>query len=243
MKTLFLDCSTGVSGDMLLAALVDAGAPFDLLRSELQRIGLQGFELRLEERMVSGVRTGFVDVRQTSEQPLRHLRDLKAMVEGKALSDPVRQGACAVFEDLARAEAKVHQVAVERVHFHEIGAVDTVVDVVGALVLVESLAPARVVCSAVNLGSGFVDMAHGRHPVPPPAVAELAKGIPTFSTDLGIEAATPTGMALVRRLADSFGRLPAGVIARVGYGSGTRSCDERPTYVRAFVLEALESAA
>lgn len=236
-RTLYLDCTTGVSGDMLLAALADAGGLFDVLRRELARLPVDSFALDISERMVAGIRTRRVEVVQTRNEPLRHLPDLLSILERSSLAPRVKARAAEVFTLLGQAEATVHGVALDQVHFHEIGAVDTLVDVVGVLALAEALAPDRVAASAVNLGSGFVRMAHGTLPVPAPAVAELARGMLVFSTDLGMETATPTGLALVKHLAGEQGPLPLGRLTGVGLGSGGRSSDARPTCVRAFVLE------
>lgn len=242
MRTLYLDCSTGVSGDMLLASLLDAGNAFDHLSGQLALLNLDAFELAVETRLVAGIATRGVLVRQTRDQPLRHLSDLLAILEQSALSDPLKADAAKVFELLAKAEALVHATTPDRIHFHEIGAVDTIVDVVGVLALVELFAPKRVKASAVNLGTGFVTMAHGTFPVPAPAVAELAKGMRTFATDSGCELATPTGMALLKHLVPEFGPLPRGAITAVGYGSGSRSSDKNPTFVRAFLIDEQETS-
>ncbi len=243
MPTLYLDCATGVSGDMLLAALADAGRLCPFLEEQAALLPLPGFRLECAEARVAGIVTRRVRVLQTAAQPLRHLNDLNKVLEAAPYSEQVRKEALAVLRLLGEAEARVHGMPLEQVHFHEIGAVDTLVDVTGVLLLVEKLGVTRVVASAVNLGSGFVDMAHGRFPVPAPACAELAKGMRTFSTDLGMEAATPTGLSLVKRLAKAYGPLPAGVVRAVGYGSGTRSTDERPTFVRAFLIDEEEGDA
>lgn len=237
MPTLYLDCATGVSGDMLLASLADAGKLCPFLEEQLKLLPIDGFRLEFAQARVAGIVTRRVRVLQTLEQPLRHLADLTRIVDSAPYSEWVRREALAVLKLLAEAEARVHGVGLEEVHFHEIGAVDTVVDVTGTMLLVEKLGVERIAASPVNLGSGFVDMAHGRFPVPAPACAELAKGLRVLSTDLGMEAATPTGLALVKRLAKSFGPLPQGTVRAVGYGSGTRSTDERPTFVRAFLLD------
>jgi uncharacterized protein (TIGR00299 family) protein len=242
MRTLYLDCSCGVSGDMLLAALLDAGNALEHLSGQLKRLDLDAFDLSVRTKLVAGVATRRVEVVQTREQPLRHLSDILAIVGRSSLSAELKAGACEVFGLLARAEALVHATTPEQVHFHEIGAVDTIVDVVGVLALVELYSPKRIKASAVNLGSGFVSMAHGTFPVPAPAVAELAKGLTTFATDSGCELATPTGMALLRHLVREFGPLPRGAITAVGYGSGSRSDDKNPTFLRAFLIDEQETS-
>lgn len=242
MNDLHLDLSCGVAGDMLLAALAGVcGDPDEAIRSvsnKLQQLGAGSIGLELVRRKVASIATLGAEVTWPGGQPLRHLSDLLGMVEQGVLDDEVALAASRVFRDLARAEAKVHGTSEDQVHFHEVGAIDTVADVVGALLLVRRIGPGRITATPVNLGGGFVTMAHGTHPVPPPAVAELARGLRTFGSgpETG-ELATPTGMALVRELVDGFGPLPRGEVLRVGYGSGTRSSDDNPTYVRAFVFE------
>lgn len=250
MRTLFLDCTTGVSGDMLLASLSHAidelegeGSGFAYLMTALEGLGLEGFELEPLERKISGIVTRYMDVRQTSKQPLRKLADLTRIIEGAVLKESVAEKSLEAVNMLAAAEAKVHGTSLEEVHFHEVGAIDTIVDIVGAVALVEWFVPHAVVASAVDLGSGFVTMAHGRLPVPPPACAELARGMVTFSSNAGIERATPTGLALIKTLAGGYSTLPTGVVEAVGYGCGGRSSDEQPTYVRTFVINSVPANA
>lgn len=244
MKTLYLECSLGVSGDMLLAALSDLipGGPETLSRA-VAALGLPGVSLRFSEPMIQGIRTRRVEVLEEAPQPLRHLADLTKIVEA-APADLWPQASKAkgieALTTLAKAESAVHNEPLERIHFHEVGAVDTVVDVLGAVLLAGLTGAGRVVASPVNLGSGFVTFSHGRFPVPAPASAELAKGMRTFATDSGMELATPTGMAVVKTLADEYGRLPLGSALGLGYGSGTYSGGAYPTFLRAWLLDCAE---
>jgi uncharacterized protein (DUF111 family) len=246
MPALFLDCSSGVSGDMLLASLAHAhddlhgpGTGFALLRSELDRLGLDGFDLTWTEKSVGGIDTRHVDVVQTKDQPLRHLADLVRIIDSSGLAGRAAERAVAALTLLGQAEAKVHGTTIDHVHFHEIGAVDTIVDIAGSMLLMDALEVTETVCSPVDLGSGFVHCAHGKMPVPAPACAELAKGLASFGSDCGMERATPTGLAVLRTVVQSCGPMPLGTVLAVGYGSGGRSCDEQPTYVRAFLLESV----
>lgn len=243
MKTLYLECSLGVSGDMLLAALSDMLEDGQRILTEaVQALGLPGVSLRFTEQMVQGIRTSRVEVLEESPQPLRHLQDLTRIVRAAALPERVKDGAIEALTRLALAEAKVHNEPLEEIHFHEVGAVDTVVDVLGAVLLVEASEADQVIASAVNLGSGFVEFSHGRFPVPAPACAELALGMRTFATPSGVELATPTGLCLVKTLAASYGPLPLGSILSLGYGSGTYSTGPYPTFLRAYLLETEENA-
>lgn len=222
---------------MLLASLLDLGLTLEELETDLAGLGLDSFELALSEKTVAGIRTMHLDVRQTQDQPLRHFTDIKKIIESGDLAEDVKANSIKTLTLLGLAEAKVHGVRLDDVHFHEIGAVDTIVDIVGTHCLVHRLAPERITATPVNLGSGFVNIEHGRHPVPAPACAELSKGMATFATELGREAATPTGLALIKSLASQYTEQPLGVVQNVGYGSGGYSSDEFPTYLRAFLLE------
>lgn len=242
-RTLFLDLSTGVSGDMLLASMASAGDLSSKLINIMQQLALDSFDLSFEAVPVGGIATTRAMVVQTKEQPLRHLSDLLEILEKSRIDESLKTEAEKVLRLLGEAESKVHGVELDRVHFHEIGAVDTMVDVVGAIWLARNLNVHKIICSPVNLGSGFVKIAHGVLPVPAPACAELSRGMRVFSTDQGMEAATPTGLALVKHLADEYGFMPDCVVESVGYGSGSRSDDERPTFVRAFIIREVEDNA
>ncbi len=244
MKTLYLECSLGVSGDMLLAALSDLlpGGPETLSRA-VAALGLPGVSLRFSEPMIQGIRTRRVEVLEEAPQPLRHLADLTRIVEAAPEELWPRASKAKGIEaltTLAKAESAVHNEPLEHIHFHEVGAVDTVVDVLGAVLLAGLTGAERVVASPVNLGSGFVTFSHGRFPVPAPASAELSKGMRTFATDSGMELATPTGMAVVKTLADEYGRLPLGSVLGLGYGSGTYSAGAYPTFLRAWLVDCAE---
>ncbi len=247
MKLLYLDCSTGVSGDMLLASVSHAleemqgsGGGFAFLEKELCRLGLDGFGLEWSRKMVGGVQTWHVEVLQTKDQPLRTYTDLVDIIGKSGIDGRASEQAASALKLLGQAEAKVHGVGLEDVHFHEIGAVDTVVDIVGVMLLLEALGIEEVTASPIDMGSGFVQCSHGRLPVPAPACAELSKGLTTFGSGCGMERATPTGLAILRTIADGVGPMPMGNVLGIGYGSGGRSSDEQPTYVRAIVLEKVE---
>ncbi len=241
MKTLYLECSLGVSGDMLLAALSDLLPDGDTLLAEaVAALGLPGVSVRFGEQMVQGIRTRQVEVLEEAPQPLRHLKDLTDIVH--AAPDAhwparVKKLGLTALTRLAEAESKVHGEPLEHIHFHEVGAVDTVVDALGAMLLAHATGADRVVASPVNLGSGFVTFSHGRFPVPAPASAELARSMVTFATESGMELATPTGLAVLKTLAQTHGPLPLGRIDDVGYGSGTYSTGAYPTFLRAFLID------
>jgi hypothetical protein len=244
VKTLYLECSLGVSGDMLLAALSDMlpdGA--EILAGAVAALGLPGVSVRVSGQMVQGIRTRRVEVLEEAPQPLRHLKDLTDIVNAAPEAHwpaKVKELGLAALTRLAEAESRVHDEPLEHIHFHEVGAVDTVVDALGSILLAHASGAERIVSSPVNLGSGFVTFSHGRFPVPAPASAELARGMRTFATDSGMELATPTGLAVLKTLAADYGPLPLGSIQALGYGSGTYSTGAYPTFLRAFLLDAEE---
>jgi pyridinium-3,5-bisthiocarboxylic acid mononucleotide nickel chelatase len=228
----YLDCIGGLAGDMLLAALLDAGAPEAALREVPGRLGLRGVELRLEHVERHGIRALHVDVvAEDGGGGGRSWRSLRAQVVAAELDEPVRRRSLAVLERLAEAEGAVHGVPADKVHFHELGAVDTLVDVVGAVTLLDALGVDRLVCSPLPLGRGVVASAHGVLPLPAPAAAALLVGAPVFGVDLEAELVTPTGAALTT-LADTFGPLPELTVERLGYGAGTADFAARANIVR-----------
>ena len=236
MKVAYLDCFSGVSGDMLLAALLDAGLPKETLEAELAKLALPGYRLK-----VSAVKRGFisataVEVELAGPSPLRRLGDIAELVEQSQLSARVKARAREVFTRLAQAEGKVHGVPPEEVHFHEVGAVDAIVDVVGAVAGLEALGVEQVACSPLALGRGWVKFEHGESPVPAPAVAELVKGAPVYAGEIEAELTTPTGAAIVTTLCRDFGPLPAMRVEAVGYGAGSRD-STRPNVLRLWIGE------
>jgi uncharacterized protein (TIGR00299 family) protein len=242
MRTLYFDCFAGISGDMTLGALVAAGADERALKERLALLDLEGYEIEFETVDRSGISATRAVVNVTKdEKPHRHLRDVLAIIDGSQLGDSVKERASKIFTRLADAEARVHNVAVERVHFHEVGAVDAIVDVVGACIGFELLGVERFYASALHVGSGTVEMEHGRFPVPPPAVAELLSGAPVYSTDVKGELVTPTGAAIVSTLCEGFGPLPTMRVVSTGYGAGTREYVKFPNVLRVIVGEAKES--
>ena len=238
MRTIYFDCFAGISGDMTLGALVAAGADPRELKERLALLDLPGYEVGFEEVDRSGISATRAVVRLTGgERPHRHLSDIRKIIVGSRLGAAVKARALKIFGRLAEAEARVHNVAVEKIHFHEVGAVDAIVDVVGACVGFELLGVERFAASALHVGSGTVEMAHGRFPVPPPAVAELLRGAPIYSTDIKGELVTPTGAAILATVCESFGALPRMRIEATGYGAGAREYEKFPNVLRVLVGE------
>lgn len=239
----YLDCVGGIAGDMTCAALLDAGAPEEALREVPVRLGLPDVELRVERTERHGIGALHLDVVDPHEG--HHDRSWPVIREQLAqadLQDGVRERALAVFERLAEVESSVHGVALDDVHFHEIGAVDTLIDVVGAVTLLAQLGVSRVVCSPLPMGGGTTRAAHGVLPLPAPATAALLVGAPVFGVALQAELVTPTGAALAATLADEWGPLPAMTLRKVGYGAGTADFPERANLVRVLVGEASDVA-
>lgn len=223
MKTLFYDCFAGIAGDMHLGALLDLGVEEEHLRAELARLGLRGWDLRVERTQRQGIAATRVEVLTTqASPPHRSLPDILAILDGSGLGPGVRQRSAACFRRLAEAESRVHGIPLEAVHFHEVGALDALVDIVGAAILLERLSPGRILCSAVELGSGWVHCAHGTLPVPAPATEELLRHIPTRRGGAPYEATTPTGAAILRSVVDSFTDRPSLTVTAIGYGAGKR---------------------
>ncbi|MEK6675907.1 MAG: nickel pincer cofactor biosynthesis protein LarC [Planctomycetota bacterium] len=239
MNLAYFDCFSGAAGDMVVASLIDAGAEVSRLRSELSKLGLTGYALDAQRVTKQGfAATHFaVTLEPTTSQPHRHLRPILQILEQAAISPHVRGQAAKVFERLAEAEAKVHGTTQDRVHFHEVGAVDAIIDVVGTMIALEMLGVERVVCSAIPVGSGTVTCSHGVMPVPAPATAELLKGVPIAGCDEPGELTTPTGAALLTTLASEWGSMPAMCVRTIGYGAGTRDGKTRPNVMRVLIGE------
>ena len=234
-RTLYLDCFSGISGDMLLGALIDLGAPLEGIRTVLAALPIEGYRTEAERRTVSGIagtsfRVLLADTHKSGHAPVyghgsdRTFADISAMLETALLDPKVRATAAAVFREIAWAEAEVHGERIEDVHFHEIGAVDSIVDIVGVAAALRLLDVDRVVCSTLSDGSGTIRCRHGEIPVPVPAVLKMLEGtdIPYRTGTAETELVTPTGMGLAKVLSSSFGPMPAMRIDRVGFGFGTR---------------------
>ena len=236
MKIAYLDCFSGISGDMMIGALIDAGFPIDELKRALQSLPLEGYTLevtREERNHVFGTR--FKVHVSRDPHPHRRFSDIKNLLRAGNLSPSVRDKSIAIFETIAVEEGKIHGCSPEEVHFHEVGAVDSIVDIVGSVLGMEYLGIGTACASSLPLGSGFVETAHGRIPLPAPATVALLKGIPVHDAGLQEELVTPTGAALVKSLARSFGCLPAMVIEKVGYGVGSRNLTDRPNLLRILI--------
>lgn len=257
---LYLDCGSGASGDMLVGALIDAGVPLESIRGALGSLELDGVSVTADRVVRAGIsatkfRVSGPGVPETVDLPdhsdahdhgmpghghdaghaHRHLPQIVKMIERSALSPAARAAAIAHMERMATAEATIHGIPVQKVHLHEVGAVDSIVDVVSFVHALEWLNVSEVMASPLNTGSGTVRCAHGIYPVPAPATLSLAKGVPVFAAGPAVELLTPTGALLVTGTATSYGPMPSGVVERIGYGAGSRDFAARPNVVRAVV--------
>ncbi len=222
MVCAFVDCFAGISGDMLLGALIDAGAPVDDLLLGLKTLPLSGWELEVERVRKGAIAATSVSVIVHENQPERHLSDIESVVIASRLPEKVKEQSLKVFQLLAEAEAKVHGISVNEVHFHEVGAVDSIVDIVGSVYALHLLGVQAVYASALPFTRGRVKTLHGDLPVPAPATMELLCGVPTYPLDIEAELVTPTGAALLKALANGFGMPPPFTPRKVGYGAGKR---------------------
>ena len=239
MKTIYFDCFAGASGDMILGAMVAAGVNPDLLAQQLKLLNVEGFNVQFKQVTRAGLGATYAVVETAHEHEHRHLSDILKIIDNSALSAGVKKRASQIFTRLAEAEAHVHNEPVEKVHFHEVGALDAIVDVIGACVCFELLGIERFVSSPIHVGSGFVQMEHGQFPVPPPAVAELLKGVPFYSTEIKGELLTPTGAAIITTMSEQYGPMPNMESSTVAYGAGTRQYEHFPNVLRVFVGETL----
>jgi pyridinium-3,5-bisthiocarboxylic acid mononucleotide nickel chelatase len=235
MRTIYFDCFAGASGDMILGALVDAGVNPEQLQQQVRLLAVNGYSVEFEKVDRSGISATYARVRTAREHTHRHLSDILQIIYGSSLSGSVKERAARIFSRLAEAEARVHNEPIEKVHFHEVGALDAIIDVVGAAIGFELLGAERFVCSPLHVGSGTVEMDHGRFPVPPPAVAELLKGAQFYSSDIQGELLTPTGAAILSTVCDSFGPVPKMKLEQTGYGAGTRHYEKFPNVLRILV--------
>ncbi len=238
MRIGYFDCFSGVSGDMILGALVDAGIKVEELQAVVSGLGVSGIHLSAEQVK----RGAFVGTRvhvRTEERghPRRHLPDIEAILDRADIPGPVRTDAKRIFRRLAEAEAAVHGVTPDRIHFHEVGALDAMADVVSAVWGIRHLDLGRIHVSPINLGGGFIQAAHGKMPVPAPGTAALLAGVPAYGSEIQAELTTPTGAAILTTLATGYGPMPPMTIQGVAYGAGGRDLREQPNLLRLMIGE------
>ncbi len=249
-RVLYFDCFSGISGDMTLGALIDAGLPLDDLKAALGSLALGDVEVRAEKVLRAGVSATKFSVHEHgpspndpdhATHPHRHLPKIFKMIDTSSLTPQARDRAKAMFQRLGEAEAAIHQMPVEKVHLHEVGALDSIIDIVGAVFAMEWAGAHRIVCSPLNVGGGMVNSAHGVFPVPAPATLALLGNAPIYGGEIKNEMVTPTGALIATTYATSFGPIPQMTIDRVGYGAGDRDNPSTPNVLRVLIGE--ESAA
>ena len=241
MRILYYDCFAGISGDMNLGAMIDLGVDADFLARELQKLNIKGFHLEIStdiRRGISGTKATVV-IEDPDNEKHRHLRHIEELVNQSTLSDRVKKMSLQIFDLIAEAEAKVHRIDKQKVHFHEVGALDSLADIVGAAICLDSLNVDKVMSSPVQLGGGTVKCAHGIMPVPAPATAEIVRDIPVRSGLVQHEASTPTGAAILVAIVDEFTEKINFPIHKIGYGIGQRDVSEVPNVLRVYLSESV----
>jgi len=226
------DCFAGISGDMTLGAFIDLGVPVGWLTEQLNRIPLTGFQINADPVFRQGISAIKAGVDISDRQSSRTWADIRMLITDSSLPCPVKEQSLSIFKHLAEAEAEIHHTAVEDVHFHEVGGIDAMVDIIGTAFCISHLDIRSVTASRIALGSGLVQCRHGTLPVPSPATLAILKDIPVYGTDIGHELTTPTGAAIVAVLANDFGPIPEMKIKQVGYGAGKRDHETIPNVLR-----------
>ena len=221
MSVAFFDCFSGVAGDMILGALIDLGVDSEFLKNELKKLDISGYTFKVKKVEKNHITASdvFITVRQ-DEQHSRSFKDIKELIDKSSLDNDVKDLSKKIFHRLAEAEGKVHNTSIDDVHFHEVGAIDSIIDIVGSVIGLKKLGVDQVFCSKLPLGSGFVNCSHGKIPIPAPATSELLRNIPVYQSDAKHEMVTPTGAAVITTIAEDFGNMPGMKIAKVGYGAG-----------------------
>lgn len=238
MKIAYFDCFSGISGDMILGALADLGNDFSFIKKELKKLDLKGYSLSHKKVKRGVIETTRVDVKVTEKSSSkRNLKSIISIIKNSGLAEKIKNDSIKIFRRLAEAEATVHGTTINKVHFHEVGAIDSIVDIVGSVIGIHHLNISKIVSSSINIGSGFVKCDHGTLPVPAPAVVEMLRGVPCFSSGTRQELTTPTGAAVIATLANEFGSLPELKTDRVGYGAGGKNLKEMPNALRIILGE------
>jgi len=240
MKIAYFDCFAGAAGDMVTAAILDAGLDLDLLKARLETLGINGLKLQVSRTTRAGIGALTFKAQAPKQNKHRNLRQITELIKKSRISKQAETFALAVFQKLARAEAAVHNCKPEEVHFHELGAIDSIVDIVSAAIGLNVLKIEKIYCSTLNLGAGSIKIAHGNMPVPAPATAELLKGLPVSGGPIQAELLTPTAAAILATAVDSFGHLPPMKIDAVGYGAGSLNPSDFPNVLRLFLGLSLE---
>lgn len=240
MKTLYFDCFSGISGDMIIGSLLDLGLDFKYLENELKKLNIKGYKIESKKIVKNGISATKFDTAEKYHKNHNHnernLEEINKIINKSKLNNNIKKTIKKIFLKIAAAEAKVHRTSINKVHFHEIGAIDTIIDVAGAVVGLNKLGIKKIYCSKLNVGTGFIEFSHGKWPVPAPATAEMLRDVPIYHNNIKSELVTPTGAAIIITLADKFGEMPVMKLEKIGYGAGTKDL-EQPNVLRAFYGE------
>lgn len=235
MKLLYFDCFSGISGDMAISSLLCHGVDIDVFKEKLKGIALNNYSVAIGDAQKNGISAKTFKVEFSEEHHHhRNINDIREIINKSDLSDNVKNISIEIFQNLAEAEGKVHGKPAEEVHFHEVGAVDSIVDIIGVSILIDMIKPDKVMCSPLPISSGFIRSQHGLMPVPAPATAELLKKVPIYDSGIKGELVTPTGAAIIKTLADEFGGIPEMKVNSIGYGAGMKDFDI-PNVLRTYI--------
>ena len=233
----YFDCFSGISGDMTLGALVDLGVPVEWLKDQLGQLPLQNFDVSVTSVHRNGIHAKLVHVAAADDNTSRNFSQIRTLIENSPLTDRVKSTSLQIFLKLAEAEARIHNCSLEEVHFHEVGGVDAIVDIVGTALGLEYLAIKKIIASPIPLGKGFVSCSHGKLPVPVPATLGILNNVPVYGTTIPHELVTPTGAAIISASAQEFAAMPDMIIRKTGYGAGQRDLADRPNLLRIILME------
>lgn len=237
MKTAYLDCSSGISGNMFLGVLVDAGVPFSYLTKEIKKLKLSGYKIVKLEKTNNIVFATYIEVLCKKEKKARSLKDIKNIINKSLLSTNIKSKSIKIFSKLAEAEAQIHKCDINKIHFHEVGAMDAIIDIVGTVICLEYLGIKEIFCSPINVGEGKTKCAHGILPIPSPATAQLLQGFTIYSSGIKKELATPTGSAILATLAKSVDSMPRLKVSKIGLGAGGYDLKIQPNFLRIIIGE------
>jgi uncharacterized protein (TIGR00299 family) protein len=236
MAVAFFDCFSGIAGDMILGALIDLGVDSKYLKTELEKLNVSGYKFKVQKVEKNHISATDVIIAIHEKQHHRNLTDINKIIDKSKLGSDVKELSKNVFHRLAEAESKIHNVEINKVHFHEVGAIDSIIDIVGASIALKKLEINQVFCSKIPLGTGFTKCSHGVIPIPAPATVELLKNVPVYQTDADHEMVTPTGAAVITSIAEKYGEMPSMKINKIGYGAGKIKSD-KPGLLRIFLGE------
>ncbi len=240
MKIVYFDCFSGISGDMIIGALIDLGLDFKYLEKELKKLKLRNCRIEAKKIIKNGISaTKFNVIEKYSRKDHheeRNLKEVNKIIDKSKLDKRTKNTIKKIFYKIAVAEAKVHKTSINKINFHEIGAIDTIVDIAGAVIGLGKLGIEKIYCSKLNVGTGFVEFSHGKFPVPAPATAEILKNVPIYHNNIKFELVTPTGAAIITTLAEKFGEMPAMKVEKIGYGAGAKDLPQ-PNVLRVFLGE------